>query len=76
MTLVGNGMMLTRLTTNLPAPESITELSLSKCKTGCNSGICRCHKNSLVCSEMCWSQNCQNSVEEYEMAHQDEDHEQ
>ena len=37
------------LTTNLPAPESILELSSCKCKIGRNSGRCRCHKNSLVC---------------------------
>ena len=64
------------LTTNLPAPESSIELSSCKCKTGCNSGRGRCHKNSLVCSEMCLCQNCQNSVEEYKMPHQVEDHEQ
>ena len=28
------------LTTNLPAPESIIELSWCKCKTGCNNGRC------------------------------------
>ena len=64
------------LTTNLSAVESITELSSCKFKTGCNSGRCRCHQNSLVCSEVCLSQNCQNSVEEYTMPHQDEDYEQ
>ena len=64
------------LTTNLPALESIIDLDSCKCKTGCNSGRCRCHKNSLVCSEISLCQNCQNSVEEYEMPHQDEDHEQ
>ena len=61
------------LTTNLPAPESIIELRSPKCQTGCNSGRCRCHKNSLVYSEMCLCQNCQNSVEEYEMPLQDDD---
>ena len=64
------------LTTNLSAVESVTELGSCKFKTGCNSGRCRCHQNSLVCSEVCLSQNCQNSVEEYTMRHQDEDYEQ
>ena len=51
------------LTKNLPAPECIIEISSRKCKTGCNSGRCRCHKNSLVCSEMFLCQNMSSSYD-------------
>ena len=66
----------TLLTTNLPALESIIVLSSCKCKAGCNSCRGRCHKNSFVRSEMCLCQKCQNSLETYEMPHQNEDHKQ
>lgn len=51
------------MTTNLPAPESVIELSSCGCKGGCVDGRCRCFKNNLVCTEMCSCDNCENSDE-------------
>ena len=33
------------MTTYSPAHESILELSMCSCKTGCNIGRCKCQKN-------------------------------
>jgi len=35
-------------------------MSLCKCKTGCNTMRCKCKKNSLVCTEMCFCVACEN----------------
>ena len=62
------------MTTNLPAPESIIELSSCACKGGCDSGRCRCRKNSLLCSKMCSCDNCQNNEEDdYDSPEETED---
>ena len=54
------------MTTNHPAPDSITERSVCRCKTGCKSGRCQCHKNNLLCSEMCLCENCTNCENEFD----------
>ena len=46
-----------------PAPESIVELSMCKCTTGCLTQRCKCKKNGFVCSELCHCTSCKN-VEE------------
>ena len=52
------------ITTDLsPAPESIVELSMCKCTTGCLTQRCKCKKNGFVCSELCHCTSCKN-VEE------------
>ena len=63
------------MTTNLPVPESIIKLSSCRCKTGCDSGRCRCHKNSLLCSEMCLCEDCGNMEDEYDDSEIDTDDE-
>ena len=36
-----------------PVPESIVELSMCKCTTGCFTQRCKCKKNGFVYSELC-----------------------
>ena len=48
------------VTKNLPAPESVIELCICKCKTGCTSLRCMCKKNSMLCTEMCLCVDCCN----------------
>ena len=33
-----------------PGPESIVELSMCKCTTGCLTQRCKCKKNGFLCS--------------------------
>ena len=41
------------MTTLPPAPESVIELTLCGCKTGCNTNRCKCLKNGgLKCTGM------------------------
>ncbi|XP_066928999.1 uncharacterized protein [Clytia hemisphaerica] len=48
------------MTDNLPAPIALIELSMCKCKTGCQSKRCKCLKNNLICTDMCRCTNCKN----------------
>ena len=43
-----------------PVPNAIVELSFCKCKTACNTNRCKCHKNDLLCTEMCYCETCEN----------------
>ena len=43
-----------------PAPESIVELSMCKCTTGCLMQKCKCKKNGFVCSQLCHCKSCEN----------------
>ena len=52
------------MTTKLPAPKPIIELSSCGCKYGCNSGRCCFHRNSFMCFKMCLCKNCENAIEE------------
>ena len=36
-----------------PVPESIAELSICKCTTGCLTQRCKCKKNGFVFSDLC-----------------------
>ena len=40
-------------TTLEPLSASCRELIKCGCKTGCNTGRCKCNKNSLACSALC-----------------------
>ena len=41
-------------------PESIVELSICKCNTGCLTQRCKCKKNCFVYSELCHCKSCKN----------------
>ena len=56
-----------------PAPESIVELSMCGCNTGCSSLRCKCKKNNLVCTEMCICMDCENDEETASAEESDED---
>ena len=57
-----NGTSLERIMKdNLAAPLSLIELSISNCKGGCNTQICKCFKNSLVYTDLCKCSACNNS---------------
>ena len=43
-----------------PAPESIVELNMCKCTTGCLTQRCKCKKNGFVCSELCHCKSFKN----------------
>ena len=51
------------MTDQLPAPQQIVELSICKCKSGCDSARCSCNKNNLVCTELCLCEDCQNALQ-------------
>ena len=59
----------------LPAPDSIIELSMCKCNSGCSSLRCKCKKNGMLCMEMCLCINCQNDYDENTNDEDDEDYE-
>ena len=61
------------MTSNPSAPDSIIELSVCRCKTGCKSGRCQCHKNNLLCSEMCLCENCTNCENEFDSEFENDD---
>ena len=48
------------MTTLLPAPESVIDLSMCRCRTKCENLRCKCRKNELNCSEMCLCIDCGN----------------
>ena len=48
------------MTDQKPAPVSVVELSFCRCKHGCDTKRCTCKKNNLICSEMCFCQDCEN----------------
>jgi len=56
----------------LPAPDSIIELSMCKCNSGCSSLGCKCKKNGMLCMEMCLCVDCRNDYVENK-EHEDED---
>ena len=43
-----------------PVPESIAELSICKCTTGCLTQRCKCKKNGFVFSDLCHCKSCEN----------------
>ena len=51
-------------TDQLPAPDAVIQMSLCKCRTGCNTMRCKCYKNQLGCTEMCLCANCENNGDE------------
>ena len=62
------------ITTDLPpAPEAIVEMSLCKCKRSYDTKRCACMKAGLVCTEMCFCQNCENVEHESEDENDDSD---
>ena len=48
------------MTTLLPAPESVIDLSMCRCGTKCENLLCKCRTNGLNCSEMCLCIDCGN----------------
>ena len=38
-------------------------LNFCSCQTICNSICCKCKKNDLTCTDMCFSKNCEKRVE-------------
>ena len=66
-----------KLLNKLPAPTNMISLTISSCKSACNSNRCRCKKYYLNCSDACKCLNCENIAEtkhSYEqVAHNDSD---
>ena len=48
------------MTDKKPAPASVAELSFCRFKHGCDIKRCTFKKNNLICSEMCFCQDCEN----------------
>ena len=44
-----------------PVPESMVELGIYKCTTGCLMQRYKCKNNGFVCSELCHCKSCKNS---------------
>ena len=63
------------MTDQLPATEVVIEMSLCKCKKGCNTMRCKCHKNGLGCTEMCLCENYENTDDERDHLWSDEEEE-
>lgn len=47
-----------------PAPDSILEYVSCKCKKGCQTRRCSCHKAKLKCTELCQCNSCENAEEQ------------
>lgn len=47
-----------------PAPDSILEYVSCKCKKGCQTRRCSCHKANLKCTELCQCNSCENAEEQ------------
>ena len=54
------------MTKNPPVPDTVVELSLCRCKTGCTQRRCICKKNNLLCTEMCLCVNFSNDKSDEE----------
>ena len=54
------------MTKSSPVPDTVVELSLSRCKTGCTQRRYICKKNDLLCTEMCLCVNCSNEKSDEE----------
>ena len=52
-----------KLLNKLPAPTDMISLTISSCKSACNSNRCWCKKYYLNCSDACKSLNCENVAE-------------
>ena len=52
-----NGNLIPIMTDQLPAPVGLIELCMCSCKGICDTARCSCHKNKLVCTEMCKCSN-------------------
>ena len=57
------------------APDAIIELSFCRCKTNCTSMRCKCRKNDLLCTEMCYCDGeiCENREDDTDPSLTDED---
>ena len=58
------------MTKKLPAPESVIELCICKCKTGCTSLRCKCKKTAYyvqkcVCVDCCNDENDNDNVDSH-----------
>jgi len=59
-----SGNLVPMLMSNNPAPESLLELTVCRCKTGCTSR-CSCRRANLACTLSCHcNNNCQNNTSE------------
>lgn len=61
------------MTTLLPAPESVIDLSMCRCQTNCKTLRCKCRKNNLNCTEMCLCTDCDNIEMDEDLEHVDSD---
>ena len=55
-----DGLLVATMTDKPPAPEAIIEIRFCKCGTGCNNMRCKCKKNQLICTELCFCKDCEN----------------
>ena len=48
-----------------PAPDAVIEMMSCKCRKPCNlQNKCSCHKNGLLCTDMCKCTFCENKLDE------------
>ena len=52
------------MTDQHPVAEAVVEHSICRCNTGCKSMRCKCRKNNLTCTEMCFCEECGNRDED------------
>jgi len=58
-----------------PAPQSVLEVIRCGCKTTCDTDRCRCHRQEMICSDLCECSpdNCLNDDPKPDFASDDED---
>ena len=61
--------------TDQPVPNAMVELSFCRCKTGCKTNRCKCRKNEMSCTEMCYCEDCENDDDNENCSWSDEEDE-
>ena len=61
------------MTKNVLLFETVAEISLCRCKTGCTQRRCTCKKNNLLCTEMFLCVNSSNEKSDKEKIHSNSD---
>ena len=60
--IIEDGCIKVKWMTQPAAPADVLNVTSCKCKTGCTSDRCSCHRTSLACTDVCGCVNCLNEL--------------